>query len=239
MDDLPILSIIAKNWICQIIHSYSTQVHVHNALHKYGNLSNRIFLSVLFAYCNTLFSGLILNMEVTVPLNIIVMHILVALSLEIEPLFDLFQKYIILDDIFLCVKTLRACSGILLVVDSKRLAGKNLIVTCTHSLLNSYGSCLYAMAIKYCLDMRVTVERMYIPWQFVNEIFFIIPLYYLIPYMNIIHKDLFIACLAVVFCYNTVLSNHTGKTMFDPILDALTTKKKEENNEKDAKQKKE
>ncbi|KAL7718861.1 Transmembrane protein [Entamoeba marina] len=224
MQDLPFLSILAKQPILQVIHSFSTQLPYHEGLQKFTTRSHRVFLSVLFAYCNAFFTGLLLDYEITVTLYFVVLHTCVALCLEMDFVYQLFKKYYLLYDIFLCIAMYRASNIILLVFSAKREAGQNIVVCCIHALFNSYGSCLYSMIIKYCLNIPVTIDRMYIPWQYVNELIFIVPLYYVYPYMTVLHKDIFIVLLSVASCYNAVISKHTGRTMFDPLLDKISNK---------------
>ncbi|EDR26095.1 hypothetical protein EDI_023790 [Entamoeba dispar SAW760] len=221
MNQTPQLCIYLQHPICQIIHSTATQFHIHKALQKYENLSHRIFLSVLFAYCNTFFSGIIFDYQVNTSLYIMVVHTSIAFILESNVIFSLLQRYILIDDMCLAVKAMRAGCSAFLSFSEKHFSGSHFLICAVYALFKSHGSDVYGLIIRYCLGIPVKPFRLFIPMSFINEIPFLIVLHFTIPYMNNIHKTLFIITFDITTIINIVLSNHTEKSMQDYALDYL------------------
>ncbi|EMD42553.1 Hypothetical protein EHI5A_030730 [Entamoeba histolytica KU27] len=221
MNQIPQICIYLQHPICQIIHSIATQFHIHKALQKYENFSHRIFLSVLFAYCNTFFSGIIFDYQVNTSLYIMVVHTSVAVILESNFVFTLLQKYILIDDFCLAVKAMRAGCFTFLSFSDKYFSGNHFLICSIYALFKSYGSDVYGPIISYCLGIPVKPFRLFVPMDFINEFPFLIILYFTLPYMNNVDKTLFIITFDITTVINIILSNHTQKSMQDYVLDYL------------------
>jgi len=208
---------VASFPLFNIIQSLSTQMTIHPHLKKFDSCFDRILISTLFASSTKVLNELLFHGKTTITLFTILIHLSIAILLEVNFFEKIISESHWIKNICCCVTCLKKSTGMVSTYITRVKEGYPQILCFLNALFDGYGKGIYSTILRTFFTIPIQKKKRFFYPELTNGILFlfIFSSYYF--EMSRFCIELSTILFAIELISNKLISRYFGFSFIDSL----------------------